>query len=130
MTPYERELLGRYNEEKSRGLVHTEEWARYMAVLQERFEDDMRAQDAARQRSAELALVLPWWRRWMVRGRSDDARWIERQWEMAGGAKRHVDTSRIAYERVRPPGPALFAVLAVVMVSAMVYAFVNVLFAL
>jgi hypothetical protein len=69
MTPYERELLGRYNAEKSRGLVHTEEWARYMAELQERFEDDMRAQDAARQRLAELVLVLPWWRRWMIRGR-------------------------------------------------------------
>ena len=67
MTPYEHELLGRYNAETSRGLVHTEEWARYMAVLQEYFDDDMRAQDAARQRSVELALVLPWWRRWMVR---------------------------------------------------------------
>jgi hypothetical protein len=74
MSPTEVDRLGRYNAERARGLVHTETWQQQMATLQARFDDDMRAQDAARQRSAELVLLLPWWRRWMVRAYREEWR--------------------------------------------------------
>lgn len=43
------------------------------------------------------------WRDQLQAMERDDARWIEHQWEMAGGAKPAVDTSWITYELRRLP---------------------------
>jgi len=61
-TPDEVNVLARYNAERSRGLVHTDMWQRSMVELQARFDIDM-----ARRRDFGAHVLVPWWRRWMLR---------------------------------------------------------------
>lgn len=42
MSREETDMLGRYNAERSRGLVHTPEWQQQMADLQSRFDEEMK----------------------------------------------------------------------------------------
>lgn len=69
MTRDEMTQLGRYNAERRRGLMHTNQWHDEMADLQRRYNAQLRAEHAHQVEAAALAALVPWWRRWTVRAR-------------------------------------------------------------
>jgi len=56
LNSYDRDILATYNAERSRGILHTEEWQARMAGLQQRWADNLRAEII---RKSGRTMILP-----------------------------------------------------------------------